>query len=110
MSAACGCRSIIIALIGCDAPREQTRWLRFVNANAWCLLVHRDDSNIEVTSDPTGEIRVFVYTQKMPGTQTLPLAPDGTGGTAGVSDGQQPPQLKHTVTGERCATGEHASR
>ena len=71
--------------------------------------VPRGDSNIEISSDPTGEIRVFVYKQKMPAIHEAPAAPDGSTSGAGRTDGQQV-QLKHTVDAERSTASSRGSR
>ena len=70
----------------------------------------RGDSNIEISSDPTGEIRVFVYKQKMAASHEATAAPDGSASGAVGAGGHQQVQLKHTVNAERSTGSAHGSR
>lgn len=69
------------------------------------LLVHRGDPDIEMTTDPLGEIRVFVYKQKTVATQVASPA-TAHAVDAVVEEPFQHVQLKHTVAGERSLASE----
>ena len=64
------------------------------------LLDHRDEPDVETTSDPLGEIRVFVYQQKSAASQVASAAVC-SGPRGGGTDARERVELKHTVTGER---------
>ena len=64
------------------------------------LLDHRDEPDVEITSDPLGEIRVFVYQQKTAASQDAsPAVCSARSG--GGTDARERVEPKHTVTGER---------
>ena len=73
-------------------------------------ITYREDADVEVTSDPTGEIRVFVYKLRTGGSAAADGGGGGGqqgGGCGGVRWAEQQMHglgLKHTVTGERSDT------